>query len=362
MTPKPIGLIMQGGGALGAYEYGALCCLLERGYQPVAVSGVSIGAVNTAVVAGAWDGDVRRGLDRLWGAITLTTWPFWPAERQAMMSVFGNPRFWWPRMDLFNASAWTSLCHVTPMYATLREVVDFDSINTNPKVRMAVTATCVRTGESVRFSNHHPDSPKRPGRAVRAVKDATRIGPEHILASGSLPPGFPMTEIGGQHYWDGGLFDNTPLRPLLEMLTEDESKHLPIVVLNLFPSCGRVPGNLMEAHLRQLEITYESRFWSEFGGSQGAVDFADMLTHLDATLDPGHPLREHDQFKRVMLYRALRNLHVIENADVVVTGGMDFSECGVSRRRGDGFQMMEKYLDANGGLSRPHGRPSDGCA
>jgi len=361
MTAKPVGLIMQGGGALGACEHGAICCLLDAGYDPVAVSGVSIGAINTAVVAGAWDGDIRGGLQALWDAITLTPLPFWPADRQAAMSMFGNPGFWRSRTDFFSLHTWTSLCDVTPMHKTLNEVVNFEAINTNPRVRMAVTATCVETGDSVRFSNHHPDAPGVPHRALRAVQDKTPIGPEHILASGSLPPGFPMTPIGGQHYWDGGLFDNTPLRPLLEMLQGDEAEHLPIVVLNLFPSCGLPPGNWAAMQLRHMEITYQSRFWNEFGGNQGAVDFANMLAHLDARLDPADPLREHQQFKRMMLYRALRNLHVVEAADIAMTGAMDFSRHGVQRRRDDGYRMMAAHLDAHAGdLSRPDGHPSDG--
>ena len=360
-TGKPIGLIMQGGGALGAYEHGAVCCLLDAGYDPVAVSGVSIGAINTAVIAGARGGDVRGGLQALWDAITLAPVPFWPADQQAAMSLFGNPGFWRSRTDFFSLHTWTSLCDVSPMYKTLNEIVDFATINTDPRVRMAVTATCVETGDSVRFSNHHPNAPGVPDQATRTVKKRTPIGPEHILASGSLPPGFPMTPISGQHYWDGGLFDNTPLHPLLEMLQGDEPDHLPIVVLDLFPSSAPPPGNWMAMQLRHLEITYQGRLWSEFGGPQDAVDFADMLMHLDARLDPNDPIRQHQQFKRMMLSRALRNLHVVENADVTITGGMDFSRHGVQRRRDDGYRMMSAHLDTHvGDLSRQHGHPSGG--
>ena len=350
MPHKPVGLIMQGGGALGAYEYGAVTCLLEQGYTPVVASGVSIGAINTAVVAGAHGGDAKAGLKALWDAITLRPFPFLPPDRQDTMSMFGNPRFWRSRMDIFNIFNWTALCDVAPMLDTLQEVVDFSRINRpDPAVRMAVTATCIETGESVRFSNHHPAGPAIPDRSVRAVKQATELGPEHILASGSLPPGFPMTRIDGHHYWDGGLYDNTPLEPLLEMLTEDEAETLPIVVLNLFPSKGRVPANLMEAQLRQMEITYESRFWCQYGGSEGAVAFADMLGHLARQLAPDDPIRGSPQFKRLMLHRALRNLHVVENGSVTVTGGMDFSRYGVQRRYDDGYGMMQVHLDRHGG-------------
>jgi NTE family protein len=89
--PK-MGLVLQGGGALGAYEYGAVTRLVERGWEPVAVTGVSIGAATAAAIAGARDGDICASLRHLWEAITLSPVPLWPADRQAMFSIFGNPK------------------------------------------------------------------------------------------------------------------------------------------------------------------------------------------------------------------------------------------------------------------------------
>ncbi len=355
MDPKAIGLIMQGGGALGAYEYGAVTCLLDHGFKPVVVSGVSIGAINSAVIAGARGGDAKARLQELWRRISLSPMPFLPADQQATLSMFGNPGFWRSRLDMHNLFSWTSLCDVSPMYDTLRDVVDFDRINQpDPAVRIAVTATCVETGDSVRFSNCQPDDADKPDKSIRAVKTMTKITPEHIMASGSLPPGFPMTKIGSRHYWDGGLFDNTPVRPLLEMLSDDEAADLPIVVLSLFPMNGRVPTSMIEAQTRQLEITYESRFWADYGGSQGAEDYADVLAWLQHVVPREHPIRNEPQFKRMMLYRGLKNLHVVSNGSVALSGGMDFSQHGVQRRFEDGYEMMRHHLDEHGGkLSRP---------
>src|SRR5579863_2391365 len=105
-----MGLILQGGGALGAYEYGAVARLLELGWRPVAVTGVSIGAITTAAIAGARSGDIRASLDRLWDAITLAPVPFVPPDKQSTFSIFGNPHFWRSRTDYFNAPQWTSFC------------------------------------------------------------------------------------------------------------------------------------------------------------------------------------------------------------------------------------------------------------
>ena len=115
MDPNAIGLIMQGGGALGAYEYGAVTCLLDHGFKPVVVSGVSIGAINSAVIAGARGGDAKARLQELWRRISLSPIPFLPADQQATLSMFGNPGFWRSRLDMHNLFSWTSLCDVSPM-------------------------------------------------------------------------------------------------------------------------------------------------------------------------------------------------------------------------------------------------------
>jgi len=157
--PK-MGLVLQGGGALGAYEYGAVTRLVELGWHPVAVTGVSIGAATAAAVAGARDGNVCKSLKRLWEAITLDPVPFWPPERQTTFSIFGNPRFWRMRHDVFSYQDWTSLYDVSPMRGTLAEVCDFDQLNDPTHMRFAVTATNVQTGDQVSFANlvANPDS------------------------------------------------------------------------------------------------------------------------------------------------------------------------------------------------------------
>ena len=105
--PK-MGLVLQGGGALGAYEYGAVTRLVELGWEPVVVTGVSIGAATAAAIAGAREGDICASLKRLWEEITLSPLPFWPADRQATFSIFGNPGFWQSRHDLYNYTKWTT--------------------------------------------------------------------------------------------------------------------------------------------------------------------------------------------------------------------------------------------------------------
>jgi NTE family protein len=325
-----IGLVLQGGGALGAYEYGAIARLIEEGFKPTVITGVSIGAINAAVVAGAKNGDILKSLHTLWDAITLKTIPFLPANKQDTLSMFGNPNFFRLRMDFFGMASWTSLCDVSPMHETLESICDFKRLNDSKKVKFAVTATNVATGELTRFSN---------------LK--TKITANHILASGSLPPGFPMTQIDDQYYWDGGLFDNTPLRALMDLLSPSEIDSLPIYIIDLFPTHDAVPTNLTEIKNRMMELSFENKFWDQFGGPDGLIEHSNMLCALEQELPANSALRKNPMFKKMMEYRCLKNLKVIPSAHVPMTGGMDFSEYGVKMRFEKGYEATQKYLGSN---------------
>jgi NTE family protein len=204
-------------------------------------------------------------------------------------------------------------------------------------MRFAVTATDIGRGSSVRFLNTRET-----------------ITPKHVLASGALPPGFPMAVIGDRSYWDGGLFDNTPLQPLLELLTEAEIATLPIIVIDLFPRAGQkepIPTNLLEVKNRTMELSFENRFWESYGAG-GYRSYAAMLAALDEAVPPTSKLRADPEFRALMLRRALRNLHVIPNSHAPMTGGMDFSHTGVARRFQRGWEGADAYLKKGGFAER----------
>jgi NTE family protein len=340
--PK-MGLILQGGGALGAYEYGAVQRLIELGWEPVAISGVSIGAITAAAVAGARDGDIGASLKRLWDIITLAQVPFWPAERQAAFSMFGNPGFWHTRSDYFNLHQWTHLCDVSPMRNTLATICDFEQLNDASHMRVAVTATNVMTGDQVSFSNciDNSDAPN----AVTPKLATTVLTPDHILASGSLPPAFPMTFIDGVAYWDGGLFDNTPIESLLDMLDEDEIEHLPLFVVDLFATHAALPANLTEVQERMTEISFESRFLIHHADAEGSLTpFANMLEEIDRDLPRDSPVRARECYRRCMRLRALKNLHVVPAEHAPMSGGMDFSAHGVESRHKKGYAAVDRLF------------------
>jgi NTE family protein len=248
-------LVLQGGGALGAYQAGVYEGMVEQGIAPDWVTGVSIGAINAALIAG---NPIERRLDRLrefWdrvsSGIPLIAPPQIGPFRIALnrlsataVAAFGVPGFFKPRMPpVFfapdGAPQALSIYDTSPLKATLEELVDFDLLNTEQHVRLSVGAVNVHTGNSIYFDNQD-----------------RRLGPEHVMASGSLPPGFPSITIDGDHYWDGGIVSNSPLSYVL-----DDSPNISalIVQVDLFSAKGELPVNLDQVLEREKDIRYSSK-------------------------------------------------------------------------------------------------------
>jgi NTE family protein len=339
---KPMALVLQGGGALGAYEYGSVTRLIELDWQPVAVTGVSIGAINAAAIAGARKGDIPASLKRIWSAITLPQFPFWPADRQETLSLWGNPRFFRARTDVFDPFSTTSIYDLAPLRETLTTICDFEQLNDSSHVRISVTATNIATGGQVSFSNYARSEDKHQRVTPKVCKKL--LTAEHILASASLPPGFAKTEVDGLQCWDGGLFDNTPIWALLDLLDEDQIDSLPIFVINLFPTRAPIPGNSKEVLERMIEISYENRFWADYEGVEGLPAFTDMLARVARELPADSSVRSMEPFHRLQRLRALKNLKVIQANHVPMTGAMDFSEYGVKTRFDSGSAAVDKFL------------------
>ena len=246
-------LVLQGGGALGAYQAGVYAALSETDLQPHWIAGVSIGAINAALIAGnAPDKRVER-LREFWHLVSsgpAQRLPSWLGDRAtqnqwsaSMAMLVGIPGFFEPRYSpalLMGAAApLLSYYDTTPLRLTLERLIDFDRINAC-EARFSVGAVDVRTGNSVYFDNTRQ-----------------RIGPEHIMASGALPPGFAPVSIDGDDYWDGGIVSNTPLQYVLDIHPRSE----PLVVLqvDLFNARGEMPRTLSGVMERQKDITYSSR-------------------------------------------------------------------------------------------------------
>ncbi len=249
-----IALVFQGGGALGAYQAGVYEALAEAGCEPNWISGVSIGAINSAIIAGNHPENRVPRLKEFWNTISgrkVLPWTpegdifrAWRNQLSAGMTImqgqpgFFRPRFPNPWMLPTGASGATSFYDTEPLRDTLLKLVDFDLINSGQK-RFSVGAVNVRTGNFVYFDNK-----------------VDTIGPEHVMASGALPPGFPAVKIDGEFYWDGGVVSNTPLQFLL-----DQPDHPSALVfqVDLFSARGPLPRDMFDVSERQKDITYSSR-------------------------------------------------------------------------------------------------------
>lgn len=223
-----------------------------------------------------------------------------------------------------------SLCNTDAMVPTLLANLDFAQINDSSHMRLAVTATSLQSGGPTTFSNHlahdaHEEAPRH-----RAVCE--EITPAHIMASGALPPGFPAVRIDDQAYWDGGLFSNTPIDALLNLLEPDEIDSLPIFTIDLFRTDNLpVPQNLMDVQTRALAMQYENRFWAEYGGEAGLKGFLEMLEQLETALPRDSAVRRNRAYEWLRRLRALKNIHIIEGAAAPAGGDHDFSAYGVHR-------------------------------
>ncbi|GAA4343028.1 patatin-like phospholipase family protein [Pigmentiphaga soli] len=259
-----IALVLQGGGALGSYQGGVYEGLAEAGIHPNWIAGISIGAINAAIIAGNRPADRVDRLRAFWQHIcqppVLPTAPidllrdtlaYLPPPAATVASAWeawravleGQNGFFVPRvpslLSSFEHSPDTASFYDTaPLRRTLEEYVDFDRINA-AETRVSIGAVNVRTGNFAYF-----DNTQQP------------LGPEHFMASGALPPGFAPIPIDGEYYWDGGIVSNTPLYHILQ---SHPSPHSLIFQVDLWSAIGLVPGNLSEVAIRQKDIQYSSR-------------------------------------------------------------------------------------------------------
>jgi NTE family protein len=248
-------LVLQGGGALGAYQAGVFESLVKTWREPSWVAGISIGAINAALIAG---NPVSRRVEQLRAFWELVSSSFTaPALAQGISAreglneanaahgmLFGVPGFFKPRFPPApfqprGTPEAISYYDTTPLRQTLEAMVDFDRINSGA-VRLSVGAVNVRSGNFEYF-----DSAKQ------------KLDARHIMASGALPPGFAPVEIDGEHYWDGGLVSNTPLQYVLD---QEGQRHDRVVIqVDLFAARGALPTTLADVTEREKDIRFSSR-------------------------------------------------------------------------------------------------------
>jgi NTE family protein len=249
-------LLLQGGGALGAYQAGAYEGLVEAGIAPDWVVGISIGGINAALIAGNPPGRRVERLREFWDRVSehapLIPPPWLNSVRPTLnqlsstaAALYGVPGFFSPRLPpppIYNPDGnppeAMSFYDTEPLRSTLEELVDFDLIN-REKVRLSLGVVNVSTGKSIYFDNQQ-----------------TRIGPDHVRASGALPPGFPPVVIEGEHYWDGGILCNSPM---LYVLNDLPRMCALLVQVDIFMAEGELPRDMDEVLRREKDIRLASK-------------------------------------------------------------------------------------------------------
>ena len=353
-TSVEVGLVLQGGGALGAYEWGAIEALFEvmaqaaKDHPPITlrvVTGASIGAINAACIVGAADNaDSIKRLGAMWNELILETPLFWPPQASRDLSLYGLPSFYAPRPDLLTLPSWTYVYDTHPLIDTLKKHINFAALNKSTTA-FVITAVDVETGKLRRFANQPVGATSK-----------TAIGPEHVLASGSLPPQFPWTDIkdGAQtvHCWDGGIVDNTPLGDAIDAFAPDKNVYRLLVVMNLFPDAARLPESLPEVTERVDQLRFGNRLKQD---SENADRINRLVSTIDelASLVPGElPPALAGKVANARKYKLVTTVEIPmlpdpapldRNEDYAFR---DFSRHGVERRRRRGHAIALAALTA----------------
>lgn len=338
--PNQTVYILQGGGAFGAFECGAIQALQQRGIRPDIVAGVSIGAINSAIIAGNPD-DAAQQLQAFWRELGTESPELADEGLRRLLAggqvaLLGVPQFFQPGWlkpfwsDDPSSSRWTSLYDMSPARRLLEQYVDFERLKSSP-VRLIVSAVDVETSELVVFDSYVDD-----------------LSADHILASGSLPPAFPWTTIGGRHFWDGGIVSNSPLEQVIERCGAAGKR---VYIVDLYPGKARaLPSNLTEVMARREEILFAERIRNDLRTETLVHDFQQLVQEMLADLPPAqaHRLRHQPNFIQLMGQQAPLQITRIVRESVPgepASTGYDFSDKTLTRLIEAGYQMAIRALD-----------------
>ncbi|WP_375758812.1 patatin-like phospholipase family protein [Corallococcus exercitus] len=333
-------VVFQGGGALGAYHVGAYQALEEAGLHPDWVSGISIGAFTAALVAGNRPEKRLERLEAFWREVS---WPGteWGSLLKGHLRqlfnlgshmtslLFGQPGFYSPRMvppmlALPGSPEALSFYSTRPMRSTLRRLVDFDYINSRA-TRLSLGATRVSDGHMVFFDN------------TRGI-----VGPEHVLASGALPPAFPPSLIDGELYWDGGCVTNTPLNAILD---DPPKRHAVVFMIDLFDARAPLPTAMDEANWRMKSIQYAGRTSHQVEQFAKVWNLRSAVTRVVRRASASSPMAFSDEPEAkptprldIIHLTYQRGEHQLSSSDA------EFSRASIAERRADGYRDMRRAL------------------
>ena len=333
VPPPQTVLVLQGGGALGAYQVGVVQALLEAGIEPDWVIGTSIGAINGALVAGNDPGHRMERLDAFWNTLRwrspLTHLPFEPGALNPWSNLSivsqGVPGFFAPNA----AAAWGAMAPLgaeraawydtSPLADTLRAHVDFERI-ARGTTRLTVGAVNVESGEMRYFDSRHEP-----------------LGVEHVMASGALPPAFPAVRVGDGLYWDGGIYSNTPIEAVLDDRPRRDSL---IFAVQLWNPQGPAPQSIWQVMGRQKDIQYASRADSHIARQQQIHRLRHVINELVAELPPAQ--RDTPAVRELASWGCRTTMHVVRLLAPRLhaedhTKDIDFTPAGIRARREAGL-------------------------
>ncbi len=332
-------LVLQGGGALGAFECGVIKAMEKKKIYPDIVAGVSIGAFNAAIVAGN-PKSAAATLEAFWDELAINTLDAPNEDMRYLLSswyilAFGNPKFFRPRWFMPISYPcnlpmnWTSFYDPSPVKDLLHKYVDFGRLKESP-IRLFVSAVDVETSELKTFDSYTDD-----------------ITPDHILASGSLPPGFPWTTIDGKHYWDGGIVSNSPLDQVIELLGSAGKK---VYIVDLYPAHKPLPRNIMEVLARRDEIFYSEKINENIRTKELIDNYKWLVEELMGYLEPSVV----EQIEHRPLYiRTMGYAPPISITRIIYEGeegeppsrDFDFSRKSIEEHKREGYRIAKRILE-----------------
>ncbi len=339
--PPQTALILQGGGALGAFECGVVKALEEEQIFPDIVAGVSIGAFNGAIIASN-PRHATQALEAFWDELAIATpkfGPIWNDYDVLAINVltYGVPGFFRPRWMSLPLSAaqslalWTSFYDTAPMRELIKKYVDFSKLKSSP-VRLLISAANVETAELEIFDSF--------------VDDLTA---EHVLASASLPPGFPWTIVDGKAYWDGGIVSNSPLDLLIDRCGPDGRR---VFVVDLFGGKKPLPSNMMEVMMRRDEIVYSERVRSDLRYRETVEAYRKLIEEALLLAEPVERAKFKQRPRYIQLMgdgaaTTITRLVRIGEARERVSRDYDFSDRAIAANKSEGYLTAKNTV---GGL------------
>jgi NTE family protein len=274
-------------------------------------------------------------LEAFWQKVTVPA-PLFPELARPYGSFFGNPNFFMPRRDYLNFFDWDYFYETKPLRRTLEELVDLKALRDKTALpRLLVSATNLRKGQIEYFYSDSRDY---------------ELTLDHIVASGSLPPAFPMTTIGKESYWDGGLFDNTPLGAVLDHLNDAPGVDRTVHVLNLFPNTAAIPNAMPAVAARMKNLQFANKSLEDVKLLRRFNEVAALMEALESVPN-GNPLEDHPAYQAIKDRGYLRVPRIVPITPPEATtqfGDADFSPEAIQERAKKGEEQTEKALKEAG--------------